>query len=185
VNLSTQKPMPCTSCQLCDDACPEGLATSTLIALIALCRTPSTTGTTHAERLDDLNENGLMHCTDCGKCTAACPSHLPLADLLEHGKALANAETRERAASAHWKTRFEKRQRRVEAKQRNKRALKPATQKPQGALVPQAASSTPVSPALPATRDKAQADIAAAVARVKAKRAAKSAQLAREDTQSK
>lgn len=155
----------CTFCRLCDSVCPEGLETSRLIALIALAQSPSLEGATHAERLDDLATERLSQCSDCGACTDACPSHLPLDTLLLAGKHSVAAELQEHEQSAHWRQRFERRQRRVATlalERRTRDARK---------LEPEQPSQQSEQPALRARSD-AQAEVAAAVARVKAKRAA-------------
>lgn len=153
----------CTTCRRCDEGCPEALEPSILIALVALATTPSAQGETHAERLDDLIDNNLLNCTSCGDCTRLCPSHLPLNDLLETGQRLVKGEQTERASSEHWKARFEKRQQRVTS---NKIERKTKAQ----VSAPSAPESQEFS------RATAQSDIAAAVARVAAKRAQKAAE---------
>lgn len=182
----------CTGCHRCDEVCPESLEPSRLIALIVLSTTRSDVSATQSERLDDLRTEGLPSCSDCGQCTEICPSGLPLEALLNEGKGLLNNETNEKRGSDHWKQRFNKRQRRVQTlkieKTLNARAtlaqdsLKTKNQPIQPAATSasartEAQTSAASQPkervaAADFSRDTAQSDIAAAVARVKAKRAA-------------
>ncbi len=182
----------CTGCQRCDEVCPESLEPSRLIAFVSLATTASGINATQAERLDNLRKEGLRDCSDCGECTAVCPSHLPLESLLQEGKTLLDNEAAEFLGSQHWLSRFQKRQRRVETL-KVERKLKARTTLAQDAEEPgiAATASSILNTEKPSqnqstdkttkpttddnaafSRDSAQSDIAAAVARVKAKRAA-------------
>ncbi len=154
----------CTYCRRCDEACPKALETGRLISLITLVGTPSNWSTTQAERLDDLQASELDQCDDCGACTLVCPSRLALDSILQTGKALLAAESEERNSSSYWRHRFERRQLRV-AKARLEKRVRPNAEK----HVTKIATAKPDSTGF--SRASAQQDIAAAVARVKAKRA--------------
>ena len=61
-------------------------------------------------RLDESTAQALFACTGCGRCTEACPSHVPIRDLLQRARALCIEEgeapssiedLRERMAQAH------------------------------------------------------------------------------------
>lgn len=180
----------CTGCHRCDEVCPEILEPSRLIALIALSTTPTGISSTQAERLDDLRTEQLQRCTDCGECTRICPSALPLDTLLSQGKVLLENEEAEKQSSDYWKQRFTKRQRRFDTLKVEKTLKARATlaqdnqqsrdqaQRPPALPTPtqsQTLTADRVQEAVAAadfSRESAQSDIAAAVARVKAKRAA-------------
>lgn len=188
----------CTSCHRCDEICPEILEPSRLIALIALSTTPTGISSTQAERLDDLRTEQLQRCTDCGECTRICPSALPLDTLLSQGKVLLENEEAEKQSSDYWKQRFTKRQRRFDTLNVEKTLKARATlaqdsqhsrtqaQQPSALPTPtqsQTLTADRVQEAVAAadfSRESAQSDIAAAVARVKAKRAAQEKVVKRE-----
>jgi len=108
-----------------------------------------------AERLRQLDTDsagalGLARCTECRACDQACPVHIPLSAHFVHGKALLGALTALAADAAHALERQDARRQRLA---RSKDA-------PTAQLVPP-----------PAGRDEAHAGIAAALARVRARRA--------------
>ena len=178
----------CTSCQLCVVSCPEKLDPSKLIALVSLASRPTLTSTTQAEKVDDLIANNLAACTACGICTEACPSNAALASLLARGRELVGAEERERHYSEHWKARFLARQSRIatttlsrkanaemRAEKKSASYIKPEINENQRQEIADAAANnqTSIGTISSFSRATAQDDIAAAVARVKAKREAK------------
>ena len=178
----------CTSCQLCVVSCPEKLDPSKLIALVSLASRPTLTSTTQAEKVDDLIANNLAACTACGICTEACPSNAALASLLARGRELVGAEERERHYSEHWKARFLARQSRIAATTLSRKAnaemraekksasyIKPEINENQRQEIADAGANnqTSIDTFSSFSRATAQDDIAAAVARVKAKREAK------------
>ena len=179
----------CTSCQLCVISCPEKLDPSKLIALVSLASRPTLTSITQAEKVDDLIANNLAACTACGICTEVCPSNVALAPLLARGRELVSAEERERHYSEHWKARFLARQSRIAntTLSRKAKAEMLAEKKPaplyiepeisqnqrQGVADATVNNQASIDNNSPFSRATAQDDIAAAVARVKAKREAK------------
>ena len=177
----------CTSCKLCVPSCPENLDPSKLIALVSLASRPTLSSDTQAERIDDLIESNINACTACGICTQACPSNVPLAQLLAKGVSLVSAEEKERELSDHWKARFAARQVRMATKILGRQAktrdivnkitsgsTKSNVDDNQQPNSDSKASSAVVSDSTNAfSRSAAQNDVAAAVARVKAKREAK------------
>ena len=185
----------CTSCQLCVVSCPEKLDPSKLIALVSLTSRPTLTSSTQAEKVDDLIENNLAACTACGICTEACPSNVALAPFLARGRELVSVEERERKYSEHWKTRFLARQSRMatttlsrKAKAEMRAEKKPASfvkseineNQRQGVADAKANNQASIDTVSSFSRATAQDDIAAAVARVKAKREAKLAAATRD-----
>ncbi len=177
----------CTSCKLCVSSCPENLDPSKLIAFVSLASRPTLSSDTQAERIDDLIENKMDTCSACGFCTQVCPSNVPLDSLLAIGHSLVRAEQKEKQLSDYWKTRFAARQARIATKTLSRKAKtsdnvtrsKPGITKPydDGKQQPESGSGTPNAGAGNSahafSRLAAQDDIAAAVARVKAKREAK------------
>lgn len=190
----------CTGCQLCVISCPEKLDPSKLIALVSLASRPTLTSTTQAEKVDDLIANNLSACTACGQCTEACPSNVALAPLLARGRELVGTEERERQYSEHWKARFLARQGRIATTTLSRKAKaemlaekKPApfckepeiSQNQNQNQRQEVADTTTnnqasIDPISSFSRATAQDDIAAAVARVKAKREAKLAAATRD-----
>ena len=193
----------CTGCQLCVISCPEKLDPSKLIALVSLASRPTLTSTTQAEKVDDLIANNLSACTDCGQCTGACPSNVALAPLLARGRELVSTEERERQYSEHWKARFLARQGRIATTTLSRKAkaemlaekkpaplysaplyIEPEISQNQNQRQEVADTTTntqaSIDPISSFSRATAQDDIAAAVARVKAKREAKLAAATRD-----
>ena len=191
----------CTGCQLCVISCPEKLDPSKLIALVSLASRPTLTSTTQAEKVDDLIANNLSACTDCGQCTGACPSNVALAPLLARGRELISTEERERQYSEHWKARFLARQGRIATTTLSRKAkaemlaekkpaplysaplyIEPEISQNQRQEVADTTTNNQASidPISSFSRATAQDDIAAAVARVKAKREAKLAAATRD-----
>lgn len=186
----------CTGCQLCVISCPEKLDPSKLIALVSLASCPTLTSTTQAEKVDDLIANNLSACTACGQCTEACPSNVALAPLLARGRELISTEKRERQYSEHWKARFLARQSRIATTTLSRKAKaemlaekkpaplykEPKISENQRQEVADTTSNNQASidPISSFSRATAQDDIAAAVARVKAKREAKLAAATRD-----
>lgn len=188
----------CTGCQLCVISCPEKLDPSKLIALVSLASRPTLTSTTQAEKVDDLIANNLSACTACGQCTEACPSNVALAPLLARGRELVGTEERERQYSEHWKARFLARQGRIATTTLSRKAkaemlaekkpapfyIEPEISQNQNQRQEVADTTTnnqaSIDPISSFSRATAQDDIAAAVARVKAKREAKLAAATRD-----
>lgn len=73
---------PCIRCGRCLDACPMLLNPSRLAMLV------------NSNHLDQLDQYHLMDCIECGSCSFTCPSHIPLVQLIRHGKALIRQKKR-------------------------------------------------------------------------------------------
>ena len=65
---------PCIRCGRCVEACPMGLAPTTLRALI------------HADLVRDADEWGALDCIECGSCSFVCPAFLPLVQSIRYAK---------------------------------------------------------------------------------------------------
>lgn len=98
---------PCIHCGDCARVCPKALHPEALF--FALVRDDFTAA--RAARLDA--------CSECNRCTEACPSHIPLLDWLRWGRAGLGERTRADAA----RKRFEARNARL-ARERAERAAR-------------------------------------------------------------
>jgi Na+-translocating ferredoxin:NAD+ oxidoreductase subunit C len=70
----TRLPWPCIHCGACVEACAWDLVPTRLFKLIQQ-------GDSAAAAAE-----GLGRCTECGCCAFACPSHIPLVDVMRTGK---------------------------------------------------------------------------------------------------
>jgi electron transport complex protein RnfC len=65
---------PCIHCGICVEVCPWDLVPTRLHKLI------------QQGEVEAAMSEGLGRCTECGCCAFACPSHIPLVDILRTGK---------------------------------------------------------------------------------------------------
>ena len=142
-----QPARPCIRCGECTEACPAGLLPQQLYWYA------------HARDFDKIQDYDLFDCIECGCCAQVCPSHIPLVQYYRFAKTEIWNQERERHKSDIARQRHEFRLERLE---REKQALearraraKQALNKPQDGKL-----------------DSKQAEIAAALERVKAKKAA-------------
>jgi electron transport complex protein RnfC len=70
----TRKEWPCIHCGVCVEVCPWDLVPTRLHKLI------------QQGEIEQAMGEGLDRCTECGCCAFACPSHIPLVDILRTGK---------------------------------------------------------------------------------------------------
>jgi len=128
--------MPCIRCGDCAAACPENLQPQQLLRDL------------RAGKLTHARDHGLFECSDCGRCDAVGPCHIPLLPKFRAAMAtLRERDAQGREADAA-RERFERREQRL-GREAAERAESDA------ALTHQAASTDAV---------------AAAIARAKAKR---------------
>ncbi|KAA3620150.1 MAG: electron transport complex subunit RsxC [Calditrichaeota bacterium] len=84
--MVSTKEYPCIRCMRCVDACPVYLNPTQLGALA------------RAGHYDDMMDLNIMDCMECGSCSYACPSNIPLVQSFRVGKALLREKmARERA----------------------------------------------------------------------------------------
>jgi len=74
----------CIRCARCVDACPMGLEPYLLKPLAEM------------ERYEELEENAVLDCMECGSCSFTCPARLPLLDYIRLGKSHVNQIIRNR-----------------------------------------------------------------------------------------
>lgn len=121
----------------------------------------------------------VNECTGCDLCVAPCPVDcIDMLPLPPHAP-VAHSEAQQRVLSAHWRQRYATRTQRLERQHyasiaRRKRANASAAQLRQQAPSQPIAMGTwsPPDTASPMSQEKAREDIAAAVARAKARKAA-------------
>ncbi len=70
------KEVPCIRCGRCLEACPMFLNPSRITMLV------------RAERAEELAHHHIRDCFECASCAFACPSNIPLVQLMRVGKAL-------------------------------------------------------------------------------------------------
>lgn len=70
----TPREWPCIHCGICVEVCPWDLIPTRLHKLI------------QQGEVETAMSEGLSRCTECGCCAFACPSHIPLVDILRTGK---------------------------------------------------------------------------------------------------
>ena len=143
------QPMPeraCIRCGYCAEACPVGLLPQQLLHF------------SRSQDQQELRDHGLMNCIECGACAYVCPSNIPLVQHYRCSKEDIHLLERNQAQSQHWQARYQHYQYRqkklADANNRKKTRAKAADR----AAAPDF------------SRASAIMEIAAAVARVKAKK---------------
>lgn len=142
---------PCIRCGECADACPAGLLPQQLYWYA------------HARDFDRVQDYSLFDCIECGCCAQVCPSHIPLVQYYRFAKTEIWDLERERQKSDIARQRHEFRLERLE---REKRELEERRAKAKKALDRPKAGDA----------EAKKAEIAAALERVKTRRAAQDAQ---------
>ncbi len=136
----------CIRCGFCADVCPAGLLPQQLLS--------------YSRSHDDqqLEDHGLFDCIECGACAYVCPSNIQLLQYYRSSKEQIRQSEKDFETSKNWQNRFQYHQYRVkklkdEAQSRTAVKSVDTVQNPQGF-----------------SKDDAVLEVAAAVARVKARR---------------
>ncbi len=148
----------CIRCGYCADACPVKLLPQ---QLLAFSKTRS-----HSALLD----HGLLDCIECGACDYVCPSHIPLVSIYKESKNSLMARRQDADCSEHWQLRFQQHQFRLKKDKDQSLARKANSKKSETKTeAPEPSKSIQLKQEF-FSKDKASREIAAAVARVKARR---------------
>ncbi|RVU86367.1 electron transport complex subunit RsxC [Leucothrix sargassi] len=156
--------MPCIRCGKCMDACPVSLLPQQMY------------WHTRAKDFEKVEEHKLSDCIECGACSYVCPSHIPLVDYFKFAKTEIRAQklatikadkSRERHEFNEYRKARDK-QEREEKRRKQKEAL-------QAKKAKEAEAAAAAGESAPAVDDKQDA-IKAAMARAKAKKAARLAE---------
>jgi electron transport complex protein RnfC len=139
---------PCIRCGKCAEVCPARLLPQQLYWYA------------HSRNFDKVQDYKLFDCIECGCCTQVCPSHIPLVQYYRFAKTEIWNQERERDRADIARQRHEFRLERLE---REKKELQERRAKAKKALRPKAGDA-----------DGKKAEIAAALERVKARKAEQS-----------
>lgn len=142
----------CIRCGYCADACPVTLLPQQLYWFA------------RSKELEKAEAHNLMDCIECGACAYVCPSHIPLVQYYRAAKAELREDKEKHRMAEHSRERFEFHQARKEEEKR----LEEQRRAERAALAKQRKEAAAAGTA----EDPAKAAIAAAMARVKAKKAA-------------
>ncbi|HFD79343.1 MAG TPA: electron transport complex subunit RsxC [Gammaproteobacteria bacterium] len=137
---------PCIRCSACSEVCPAMLLPQQLYWYA------------HARNFDKIQDYKLFDCIECGCCALVCPSHIPLVQYYRFAKTEIWAQERERRKADLARQRHEFRLQRLE---REKKALEERRARARKALKKPGGGKD----------DGKKAEIAAALERVKARKA--------------
>lgn len=138
----------CIRCGQCADVCPAQLLPQEL------------QWSAKAKDHDQLNTLNLFDCIECGACAYVCPSHIPLVHYYRVGKAEIREQKQQEIKAEKAKIRFEARKTRLE---RDKKAREEKQKLASEARKARMNTGTP-------TANNEKSAVAAALARVKAKK---------------
>jgi electron transport complex protein RnfC len=154
-NAELPPPLPaqaCIRCGFCADACPVTLLPQQLYWFA------------RSKELEKAEAHKLMDCIECGACAYVCPSHIPLVQYYRAAKAELREEKEKHRMAELSRERFEYHQARKEEEKR----IEEQRRAERAALAKQRKTTTESS----GGEDQAKAAIAAALERVKARKAA-------------
>lgn len=151
---------PCIRCGFCADVCPAKLLPQQLLMF------SKATDTTQ------LLEHGLFDCIECGACDYVCPSQIPLVSFYQESKKSIQDRAASLERSEYWQQRFQFRQYRIKKNKEQSLNKKPiASVKPSSEVAQETKKQNDEQKVI--SKEQASRDIAAAVARVKARRSEK------------
>lgn len=152
-----QPEQPCIRCGFCADVCPSNLLPQ---QLLAFSKTADTT---------QLLEHGLLDCIECGACDYVCPSHIPLVSTYRDSKNSIELRRQSVDHSDYWQQRFQFHQYRVK-KEKEQAPSRKVDEPPMVAQKSEQTAKALNNETDFISKEQASRDIAAAVARVKARR---------------
>lgn len=140
-----EQELACIRCGFCADACPVKLLPQQLYA--------------YSRSLDllSLEEHSLNDCIECGACSYVCPSNIPLVQYFRSSKSTLQQQHLQQSQSTAWQERYQYHQYRIKKEKEEAHSRKNRLKEKR--------SGSSESPGF--SRDKAKAEIAAAVNRVK------------------
>lgn len=148
----------CIRCGFCADVCPVNLLPQQLLAF------------SQSENNSELLEHGLFDCTECGACDDICPSHIPLVSYYQESKNRIHAREESLGKSQQWQQRFQFHQYRIKRDKEQSLARKAKPIKTEMYTPKQESNIQSPMEQEHFSKEKASREIAAAVARVKARR---------------
>lgn len=156
--------MACIRCGACADACPAGLLPQQLY------------WHSKGKEFDKAQELNLFDCIECGACAYVCPSNIPLVHYYRSAKAEIRAQEEETEKAAKAKERFEARNERLERdkQEREEKARMRSEARQEARLIKEKAVNNEDSATETSKPASANDRVTAALARAKAKKAAKS-----------
>lgn len=140
----------CIRCGYCADACPAKLLPQQLYAF------------SRSENREQLESHGLFDCIECGACAYVCPSDIPLVHYYRASKQELREQINAEEQSEHWQSRYQIHQYRLRKNKEDKLSKRTSQKNRKSASEKTATAEF--------SREKAKEDIAAAVARVKARK---------------
>jgi electron transport complex protein RnfC len=153
----------CIRCGHCAEACPANLLPQQLYWYAK------------AEEYDRLQNHNLFDCIECGACSYVCPSAIPLVQYYRSAKSTIRQQQEEKIKSDHARQRFEFRKLRIEKAEQEKEAKRLARKKTAEeakrlAAAKKAAAETGENEKDTSTASATVDPVAAAMARVQAKK---------------
>jgi len=148
----------CIRCGFCADACPVRLLPQQLLAFSKTANN------------SQLLEHGLMDCIECGACDYVCPSHIPLVSIYKDSKAAIETRLTNHERSKVWQQRFQYHQSRIKKEKDQAPTRTKAVPAKKPAAESEVSASNNGDEQEFFSKEKASREIAAAVARVKARR---------------
>lgn len=147
--------LPCIRCTRCAEVCPAELQPQELFRFAK------------AADFGRAQEYHLFDCIECGCCSYVCPSHIPLVDFYRYAKSEIWAREKEKRASDLARERHEFRQFRLDREKKEKAEKLAAKAQAKRAEL----TAAPAEGTVSSDADAKKALIAAALARVQAKKA--------------
>lgn len=156
--------LACIRCGFCATACPARLLPQQLYAF------------SRSQNYQQIEDHGLFDCIECGACAYVCPSSIPLVQYYRASKQEIRQIQASQQQSRHWQTRFQQHQYRIKRQQDQAQNFTPdntatalneqhsGTEEPDQQAIAEVVKTG-------FSRDLARQEIAAAVARVRARKA--------------